>query len=144
MFTAKICIFGFTLACTVRHIRALSTKPSTVQQSLIKPTNPLILLDVDGVLNHLQGIKRRNLVKKQVLGWNIHYSEETVSIFNQWHDSQAAEIRWLTAWNENANEALAPALGLREFGLAPTRAEERDRNIDMHKDKAAVRCSMIS
>jgi hypothetical protein len=93
----------------------------------LKP--PLILLDVDGVIN-LSGtaweLKTRWPDYKIVYniqagngGYTICYSQTVVDKINEW--SEVADVRWLTTWNEYAIKNLAPALGLKKFpqGRAP-------------------------
>lgn len=95
----------------------------------VKNSIPLILLDVDGVLNSKR-MKRLwkdaltsdyvfviNVVDEQDLV-TIQYSPTVVETINQWSSSGLAEVRWLTNWNGQANTVLAPVIGVKEFGLA--------------------------
>jgi hypothetical protein len=80
-------------------------------------TKPLILLDIDGVINtdnRHSGAFWTDVRK----GGTIHYSPTLVEHLNRWTLNELAEIRWLTDWNERANSVLAPAIGLQLFTLA--------------------------
>ena len=86
---------------------------------------PLILLDVDGVINMI-GRNDPHLLwpdsktKKDVTCnnclYNIVYSPEMISRINAWNIE--GEVQWLTTWNNDARIRLAPALGLNDFPVA--------------------------
>jgi hypothetical protein len=92
---------------------------------------PLILLDIDGVINmgeprrsRWPQLKTKNVVdKRNGRSYRFDYAVGVVDQLNQWADSGLAEIRWLTTWDESARSCVAPALGLRNFALARDPAE---------------------
>jgi hypothetical protein len=73
---------------------------------------PILLLDVDGVLNaarlDLPEGWRRGMFNGFVLSW-----DPTVSVrLRELHESGRVEIQWLTTWAENADKLLAEPMGL--------------------------------
>ena len=105
------------------------------------------MLDIDGVVNALHS-SRRDLKTVKAYIYNINYSPIVVDKLNEWSKSGAAEIRWLTTWNERAQQYLAPKLGLRNFPLArepfveETSANRKVvsayRNIKDHPDRPLI------
>jgi HAD domain in Swiss Army Knife RNA repair proteins len=73
---------------------------------------PVLLLDVDGVLNalcrNLPEGWRRGTFNNYVLSWD----PSVVARLRQLHDSGRVELQWLTTWSENADRLLAEAMGL--------------------------------
>jgi hypothetical protein len=108
---------------------------------------PLILLDIDGVINgrshgrtamHWEDKTRAYAGERE-----LDYSPSVIKSINRWDSSNQAEIRWLTGWNENAQALAAPAVGLNYFALARnnTMAQELSRNFPkISKSKAAIDC----
>jgi hypothetical protein len=85
---------------------------------------PLILLDVDGVINRFVTNKKIWMDEMEVAVncggdsyRSIRYSPTVVAALNQIFETGLAEIRWLTYWNQEAQEYLAPQLGLRHFEM---------------------------
>jgi hypothetical protein len=85
---------------------------------------PIILLDVDGVINFAGSkekakvlwpdlIYERDVVNCAGEKYNILYSPAMVQRINAWN--QVAEVRWLTTWDDSAKTNLAPALKLDSF-----------------------------
>lgn len=80
---------------------------------------PLILLDVDGVLNaqpldnHLTppGFQRHALCNGVLLDQRL--TDWMLDL------SQVAELAWATAWEHEANQLLAPLLGLKQLRVVP-------------------------
>jgi HAD domain in Swiss Army Knife RNA repair proteins len=73
---------------------------------------PILLLDVDGVLNaallELPEGWRRGTFNGFLLSW-----DPTVTArLRELHESGRVEIRWLTTWAEKADELLAEPMGL--------------------------------
>jgi hypothetical protein len=73
---------------------------------------PILLLDVDGVLNaarlDLPDGWRRGTFNGFVLSW-----DPTVTArLRELHDSGRVEIQWLTTWTTNADRLLAEPMGL--------------------------------
>ena len=117
-----------------RYERRLFSK--SIFETEINPelsTLPLILLDVDHVVNNPYFDKKHwdDTRMVRVKGWNIGYSPDMVEKFNSFSRTKLAEIRWLTTWDESARTMLAPALGFDEFLLA------RDPEKDIGKAEAA-------
>lgn len=83
-------------------------------------------LDVDGVLAPMRRKRRlpdgtphhtdwrRIRDTHPVGGWlgDLHYSAAVASLIRRAHRGGEVEVRWLTTWEEEANQVLAPALGL--------------------------------
>jgi len=97
------------------------------------PRKPVILLDVDHVINMVGANSCLNSWsdKKSTIvnGYKIQYSPTVVEKINKWNT--VAEVRWLTTWNERAQSMLAPELKLDHFGLA------RDPALGLGKQQAA-------
>lgn len=78
---------------------------------------PVVLLDVDGVLNHwsMHGYHEPpgEFREAKLLGYWVTVPEETISIVLEL--AQVAEVIWCTAWRDYANSDLGPWLGLPEF-----------------------------
>ena len=73
---------------------------------------PVLLLDVDGVLNavhpDLPEGWRRGIYNGYVLSW-----DPTVTArLRRWHESGRVELQWLTTWTEKADKLLAEPMGL--------------------------------
>ncbi len=73
---------------------------------------PVLLLDVDGVLNavcrELPEGWRRGTYNGYVLSW-----DPTVTArLREWHESGRVELQWLTTWTQNADRLLAEPMGL--------------------------------
>ncbi len=73
---------------------------------------PIVLLDVDGVLNALQPDLpdgwRRGLVNGYIISWD----PSVTARLRAWHDSGLVELHWLTTWTEDADRLLAEPMGL--------------------------------
>lgn len=96
---------------------------------------PLVLLDVDGVLNlgQFMSSKRRSHLRRAD-GWysgragdpRDPYAERIV-LNRSWGrvlrhlEDYGAELAWATAWNEAANFFISPLLGLGQLPVAPAR-----------------------
>jgi hypothetical protein len=96
---------------------------------------PLVLLDVDGVLNlgqFMSSARRSRLHRSE--GWysgragdrNDPWAERIV-LNRRWGpvlrqlEERGAELAWATAWNESANWFISPLLHLGELPVAPAR-----------------------
>jgi Swiss Army Knife RNA repair-like protein len=73
---------------------------------------PVLLLDVDGVLNavrrDLPAGWRRGTFHGYVLSWD----PTVVTRLRELHESRRVELQWLTTWTEMADRLLAEPLGL--------------------------------
>lgn len=80
----------------------------------MSPSNdvPMLLLDVDGVLNaprvRLPAGWRRGLFNGYVLSWDPTITARLRGL----HESGRVEIQWLTTWTTNADRLLAEPMGL--------------------------------
>lgn len=78
---------------------------------------PLVLLDVDGVINdlgHLMGHARpweTRIIEAN--GFHVHIPEYMPLLVQSL--AQATEIHWCTTWRSDANREIAPALGVGPF-----------------------------
>jgi hypothetical protein len=141
------------LAGRHRSQRSLSTGFSgkTNGSSSNKDNNkPIILLDIDGVLNMLGHQLLQLPDAKKLVGWpeiktgNVHYplkkpfnfpfawAPALIEKLNSWAQNNTAEIRWLTTWDNYAKTNVAPVLGLSEFIVA------RDPALNLSKLTAAT------
>jgi hypothetical protein len=98
-------------------------------------TRPLVLLDVDGVLNlgKFMSSAQRGRLRRDG-GWysgragdrRDPYAERIV-LNRRWGpmlrslEEDGAELAWATAWNEAANWWISPLLGLGQLPVAPAR-----------------------
>ena len=84
---------------------------------------PILLLDVDGVLNaariDLPKGWRRGTFNGFVLSWNPTITER----LRRLHDSGRVEIQWLTTWTTDADRLLADPMGLPRGLKTHTRAD---------------------
>ena len=76
------------------------------------PPPPILLLDVDGVLNavcmDLPEGWQRGIYNGYVLSW-----DPTVTArLRELHESGRVELQWLTTWTRNADKLLAEPMGL--------------------------------
>lgn len=73
---------------------------------------PILLLDVDGVLNAVQMDLptgwRREIYNGFVLSWDPTVTARLHGL----HESGRVELQWLTTWTENADRLLAEPMGL--------------------------------
>lgn len=90
---------------------------------------PLLLLDVDGVLNALPETPDDLLVWPEwSSGWAragasrypITFAPEVVARLHAWHESGDLELQWLTTWGHDANDELRELLGLPCLTVAGT------------------------
>jgi len=87
---------------------------------------PLVLLDVDGVLNALARPPDVRAWQDWQLGqavadgrsWPIAWSPSVVDAVRGWRDR--ADVQWLTTWGHNANDSLRQLLDLPELPVAGT------------------------
>lgn len=73
---------------------------------------PLLLLDVDGVLNPLVIRKPEGYTKHRALGYDLwlnHGHGLLLTAFAEFHD---VELAWATTWEDHANEYIGPHIGL--------------------------------
>lgn len=92
-------------------------------------TAPILLLDVDGVLNALPAIAadlaawddwQRGNATAEGNRWPITWSPSVIATLRNWHQQGRLELRWLTTWGHHANEELRLLLGLPALAVAGT------------------------
>ena len=85
---------------------------------------PLVLLDVDGVLNALGPPDgswddwRYGSAAALGRDWPIRFSPTVVAAVRGW--TETADVNWLTTWGHEANTGLGDLLGLAELPVAGT------------------------
>jgi hypothetical protein len=90
------------------------------------PGPPLVLLDVDGVLNAVQAWGRSDawpdwrtgLATAEGRSFPITWSPSVVAAVRSWQE--LAEVQWLTTWGHDANTSLRSLLQLPELPVAGT------------------------
>ena len=90
---------------------------------------PLVLLDVDGVLNAVARLPdpavwpdwRSGSAVAGMRRWPITWSPSVVQAVLQWRER--ADVQWLTTWGHDANDGLRELLGLPELPVAGTHAD---------------------
>jgi len=90
------------------------------------PVQPLVLLDVDGVLNAVQAWGRSDAWPDWCTGsatadgrsFPITWSPSVVAAVRSWRE--LAEVQWLTTWGHDANTSLRHLLELPDLPVAGT------------------------
>ncbi len=104
----------------------MSTPPNNPTRTTAPP---LLLLDVDGVLNALSDRDEHLAVWPEwetgyaasaLTSWPILFSPDVVAQLVAWHVSGAVELQWLTTWGHDANQELRVLLGLPALEVAGT------------------------
>jgi len=148
----------FRVACSLRagvlrSSRGLGTAVRATQPSLgdtastTSARKPIILLDVDGVINMFENYAgqtgdwtdvSKGLVysPERDCNYEVKYSKEMISCVNAWN--KVAEVKWLTTWNDRAQTHVAPVMGLDHFECARTFKLQEDLD-EEEKAKTAVR-----
>jgi hypothetical protein len=92
-------------------------------------TPPILLLDVDGVLNALTDDSadlgawddwQQGTATAEGARWPILWSPGVISRLRELHESERVELRWLTTWGHDANNDLRLLVGLPELAVAGT------------------------
>ena len=78
--------------------------------SSIRP--PVLLLDVDGVLNAMRWELPPGWQRGVFNGYALSWDPTVTARLRRLHESGRVEIQWLTTWAENADRLLAEPLGL--------------------------------
>ncbi len=105
---------------------------SAVDESALdggRELNPVLLLDVDGVINAVSPWPSRDewpqelwqqSVVEDLAGqrWPILSASPVVAYLRALDEAGAVEFRWHTTWQESARHRLAPALGLPDWPVA--------------------------
>jgi hypothetical protein len=96
---------------------------------------PLVLLDVDGVLNAVTAYGdpavwsdwRYGAASADGRRWPITWSPTVAASVRRWQETGLADVRWLTTWREHANAELRRLLDLPELSVV---GEERAPLVD--------------
>ncbi len=125
----------FVGSTNVFSVRMRSTSVSLLHGAIIADNTadsasplPLILLDIDGVINGAAYSWPEDTRKKldpTTLG--LRYSTAVIDQINKWSRTKAAEIKWSTWWGANAQTRLAPGVKLDHFELATKNPEDCGR-----------------
>jgi hypothetical protein len=88
---------------------------------------PLVLLDVDGVLNALGRPLppewddwKTGRATAAGGSYEIAWSPSVVRRLLEWHEAGQAELQWLTTWGHDANRSLRQLLDMPELVVAGT------------------------
>lgn len=91
------------------------------------PDRPLLLLDVDGVLNALGWPLpdvwpqwRAGTASADGRDYPIAWAPEVVRRLVEWHEAGRVEVQWLTTWGHAANRSLRHLLGMPELVVTGT------------------------
>ncbi|WP_347057356.1 HAD domain-containing protein [Blastococcus sp. HT6-30] len=76
------------------------------------PPPPVLLLDVDGVLNALRRDLPEGWRRGTFAGYVLSWDPTVVARLRAWHESGQVELQWLTTWTERADRLLAEPMGL--------------------------------
>ena len=76
------------------------------------PGVPLLLLDVDGVLNAALMDLPEGWQRGTYNGFVLSWDPTVTARLREWHESGRVELQWLTTWTENADRLLAGPMGL--------------------------------
>lgn len=94
---------------------------------------PLLLLDVDGVLNALGQPNpsvwpewERGWATADGSSWPILFAPAVIERLASWQREGRVEVQWLTTWGHDANDDLRTLLGLPELAVAGTYQDEDD------------------
>ena len=104
--------------------------PPTVSDSVRDAgmPRPVLLLDVDGVLNALSSGPDLSIwpewenarVPNRLGQWPVLWSPIVTRRIVGWADQDLVDVYWLTTWLDDANEELAAALGLPRWPVLGT------------------------
>ena len=73
---------------------------------------PVLLLDVDGVLNAVRRDLPEGWRRGTFNGYVLSWDPTVVARLREWHESGRVELQWLTTWTERADQLLAEPMGL--------------------------------
>ena len=73
---------------------------------------PVLLLDVDGVLNAVHPVLPEGWRRGTYNGYVLSWDPSVTARLREWHESGRVELQWLTTWTEKADELLAEPMGL--------------------------------
>ena len=73
---------------------------------------PILLLDVDGVLNAARVELPEGWKRGTFNGFVLSWDPTVTARLREWHESGRVEIQWLTTWTTDADRLLAEPMGL--------------------------------
>jgi membrane-associated protease RseP (regulator of RpoE activity) len=73
---------------------------------------PVLLLDVDGVLNAVQQRQPEGWRRGTFNGYVLTWDPTVTARLRGLHESGRVELQWLTTWTDRADELLAEPMGL--------------------------------
>ena len=73
---------------------------------------PILLLDVDGVLNAGRLDPPEGWRQGRFNGFRLSWDPTVTARLREWHDAGRVELRWLTTWMTDADRLLAGPMGL--------------------------------
>jgi hypothetical protein len=73
---------------------------------------PVVLLDVDGVLNAVQPRRPEGWRRGTFSGFVLTWDPTVTARLRGLHESGRVELQWLTTWTDRADELLAEPMGL--------------------------------
>ncbi|SOE03465.1 HAD domain-containing protein [Blastococcus haudaquaticus] len=73
---------------------------------------PVLLLDVDGVLNAVRPDLPEGWRRGTFNGYVLSWDPTVVARLREWHESGRVELQWLTTWTRLADRLLAEPMGL--------------------------------
>ena len=76
------------------------------------PPPPVLLLDVDGVLNAVRADLPEGWRRGTFNGYVLSWDPTVVARLRELHESGRVELQWLTTWTEKADQLLAEPMGL--------------------------------
>ena len=103
---------------------------------------PLVLVDVDGVLNALGPPDpawpdwQQGWARAMGRDWPVRWSPTVTSAIRGWRDT--ADVQWLTTWGHDANQGLHELLGLPELPVAGTHQDSADEGTADDADALAA------
>jgi len=112
-----------------------------------RPGFPLLLLDVDGVLNALgrqpEDFRawaewRTGSARAAGTDWPITFAPEVTQRLGSLHEHGLVEVQWLTTWGHEANDSLRELLGLPELDVAGTYDDEPGEGQERPEDTDAL------
>jgi hypothetical protein len=94
----------------------------------VNAATPVLLLDVDGVLNACTRTPDRTIWPTWQQGdaisstegrsYPIRWARQVIDFITDLHHSTRVEVRWHTTWQHDAQSVIAPLLGLPHFEVA--------------------------
>lgn len=106
----------------VEHLRVQVMKPCVAYGAGMEPCRPLVLVDVDGVLNparsHAPGY-RGHWVFPAGLAHRLWLNPSHGPMLTELAEAADAELVWATYWRNGANTWVGPRVGLPSLGFVP-------------------------